>query len=310
MIRLLRLLALSAVPALAAEPLTYFQDWFPGAQFAGLYAAVDRGFFRDEGLDLTVHPFAFGQDVPALMDRDPSRAAVGTLEGYILLEKRAKGADLVALNAVLRESPAGYMALPRTAARSARDFAGKRIGVHKYGDPLYRLFLRRASIEPSAATMVFVDDDLGRLLRGDVDFMQGYAIEELVKLRRIEPAARFLPFSTLGFDAYSQVVFSTRAQADAHARVLRAFIDALRKGWAYALAHPGEAADGVLRRMPAGTDPSLVQDMIRAEAPFVSPGGEAPLAPLSPAKWLGMSRALVEMGLVTRAEDPAAFVRR
>ncbi len=308
MIRLLLLLALPAAAALSAEPFTYFQDWFPGAQFAGLYAAVDQGYFRDASLDLTIHAFAFGQDVSALMDRDPARAAVGTLEGYILLEKRAKGADLVALNAVLRQSPAGYMSLPKTAARSARDFAGHRVGVHKYGDPLYRLFLRRAGMAPSAATMVFVDDDIGRLLRGEVDFMQGYAIEEFVKLRRVEPRARFLPFAALGFDAYSQVVFTTRAQVTAHARAQGAFVDALRRGWSYALKHPEEAAEGVLRRMPAGADRSLVRDMISAEATFVSPPGEAPLGPMSPDKWLGMSRALAEMGLVPAAEAPAAFL--
>lgn len=308
MIRSLLLLTLSAGAALAAEPLTYFQDWFPGAQFAGLYAAVDRGYFREAGLVISVHDFAFGQDVAALMDRDPSRAAVGTLEGYILLEKRAKGADLVAINAVLRQSPAGYMALPATRARSARDFAGRRVGVHKYGDPLYRLFLSRAGMAPASATMVFVDDDIGRLLRGEVDFMQGYAIEELVKLRRVEPRARFLPFAELGFDAYSQVVFATRAQARAHAGAQKAFVGALRRGWSYALVHPEEAAAGVLRRMPAGADPSLIRDMIGAEAPFVSPAGEGPLGPMSPDKWLGMSRALAEMGLVPAAEAPAAFL--
>ncbi len=308
MTRFLCCLLLAGSCAGAAEPLTYYQDWFPGAQFAGLYVALDRGLFRDAGLDLSVHPFAFGQDAPAMIDREPARAAVGTVEGYILLEKRAKGADLVALNAVLGESPAGYMALPGTKARGAQDFIGKRVGVHKYGDPLYRLFLRRAGMDPAAVSMVFVDDDVGRLVRGEVDFMQGYAIEELVKLRRVEPRAQFLPFRTLGFDAYSQVVFSTRSQLGAHEPVIRAFVRALRQGWAYALAHPDVAAGAVLARMPPGTDPSLVRQMVEAEAPYVSPGGASPLGAMDKAKWSAMSGALVEMGLLSRAEEPGAFL--
>jgi ABC-type nitrate/sulfonate/bicarbonate transport system substrate-binding protein len=306
--RLICLLVLAVSPAGASEPLTYYQDWFPGPQFAGLYVALDRGFYREEGVELAVHPFAFGQNVPALMDADVSRAAIGTLEGYILLQKRARGADLVVLNAVLRESPAGYMMLPGKSAASALDFRGKRIGVHKYGDPLYRLFLRRAGMEPSAATMVFVDDDLGRLERGEVDFMQGYAIEELVKLRRARPGAGFLSFRELGFDAYSQVIFSTRGQLGSHPGALRAFIEGTRRGWAYALAHPDAAVDAVMPRMAVGTERALVREMFLATGPFVASAGAPPLGPVEASKWSSMSAACVEMGLLPRAEDPAAFV--
>ena len=309
MSRLLVLFLAAAGLAGAATPVTYYQDWFPGAQYAGLDVALDRGFFRAEGLDVSVHPFAFGQNQAALLDSDPVRAAVGTMEGYILLQKRAKGADLRALAAVLAESPAGYMSLPGHAAHSARDFVGKRVGVHHYGDPLYRLFLRRAGVDPAAATMVFVDDDVGRLVRGEVDLMQGYAIEELVKLRRqVGPDAGFISFRELGFDAYSQVVFMTAAQLQAHGDAGRAFVRGLRAGWAYAAAHPEEAADAVQKRLAPGSDRGLVRAMLQATLPYVAAPGRAALAPMDAAKWSGMSAAAVEMGLLPRAEDPAAFL--
>jgi NitT/TauT family transport system substrate-binding protein len=307
--RFLALLLLMPAASRASVPLTYYQDWFPGAQFAGIYTAIDRGFYSDAGIDLTVHPFGFGQNVPALMDADPSRASIGTIEGYILLQKRAKGADLRALSAVLRESPAGYMSLPGRPIASARDLVGLRVGVHKYGDPLYRLFLKRAGVDAAAATMVFVDDDVGRLVRGEVDVMQGYAIEELVKLRRVAgPGACFISFRDLGFDAYSQVIFATATQLRAHPGELRAFVDATRRGWAFALAHPDPAVDSVMSRCKPGTDRALMREMFLASAPIVSPAGEQPLGPMSLPKWGGMSAACAEMGLVPRPEDPSAFV--
>lgn len=299
---------LAATCAAAAEPVVYFQDWFAGSQFAGLYVAIDSGLYRKAGIDLSVHPFGFGQDVPALMDADPARAAVGTMEGYILLQKRAKGADLRVLNAVLRESPAGYMWLPGRRVASARDFVGLRVGVHKYGDPLYRLFLKRAGVDPAAVTMRFVDDDLGRLERGEVDLMQGYAIEELVKLRRRVGGAGFISFRQLGFDAYSQVVFATASQQATHPAALRAFVEATRAGWERALAHPDAAVDSVMARMPAGTDRGLVRDMLMAAAPFVAPAGQAPLGPMEAAKWRGMEAACVDMGLIAAAHDPSAYL--
>jgi len=302
-------LALLAGPAAAATPITYYQDWFPGAQYAGLYVAQDRGLFQAEGLEVVIHPFAFGQNQQAELVGDPARAAISTIEGYILLQKRAQGADFRALAAVLQESPAGYLSLPGRGAASAHDFVGRRVGVHRYGDPLYRLFLRRAQVDPARVTMVFVDDDVGRLQRGEVDLMQGYAIEELVKLRqRVGPGAGFLSFKALGFDAYSQVIFTTAAQLDRHAGACRAFVRAVRAGWAYAMVHPDEAAASVRPRLPPGTDPGLLEAMLRATLPYVAGPGSAPLAPMGEAKWRGMEDAAVEMGLLTQAEKPAQFL--
>ncbi len=309
MTKFLALLLLATVPAAAATPFTYYQDWFPGAQYAGLYAALDQGLFRQAGLDVTIHPFAFGQNQVALVDSDPARAAAGTMEGYIVLQKRAKGADLRVFAAVLRESPAGYMTLPGRPLASARDLVGKRVGVHKYGDPLYQLFLRRAGIDPSQSTMVFVDDDIGRLQRGEVDVMQGYAVEELVKLRRrVGPGAGFISFRQLGFDAYSEILFTTAAQLRAHGADCHRFVDVVRGGWRLASEHPDLAVDAVMARMPAGTDRSLVRDMLLATLPYVATPVPPILGEMDPAKWRGMSRACVEMGLLPKAEDPATFL--
>ncbi|MBC7366687.1 MAG: ABC transporter substrate-binding protein [Undibacterium sp.] len=114
------LLALSSSSALrAAEtptltPVTYYADWFPGAQFAGVYVAIERGYYRDAGLDVTLVPFAYGQKTTALLDAQPETCGVATSEGYIFLQKRAAGADLKALGAVLQRAPAGFMSLRTT----------------------------------------------------------------------------------------------------------------------------------------------------------------------------------------------------
>jgi NitT/TauT family transport system substrate-binding protein len=201
------------------------------------------------------------------------------------------------------------MTLPGHPVASARDFVGKRVGIHHYGDPLYRLFLHRAGVDPARVTMVFVDDDVGRLVRGEVDLMQGYAIEELVKLRRqVGPGAGFISFRELGFNAYSQVVFMTAAQLQAHGENGRAFVRGLRAGWAYAAAHPEEAVEAVERRLAPGADRGLLRSMLQATLPYVAAPGREALAPMDAAKWSGMSAAAAEMGLISRAEDPAAFL--
>ena len=299
----------SLMGARAAEPITYYCDFFPSAQFAGVYAAIDQGFYREVGLDLTIKPFAFGQKPVVDMDLDPSRAAVGTMEGYIFLQRRAAGMDIKAYTAVLRQSPAGFMSLASAPAHSARDFVGKRVGIHTYADPIYRWFLKRAGIPESAAPFVFVKDDVTMLSTHKLDVMQGYAVDELVRLRRLVGGeARFVSFADLGFDAYSQVVYATAHQARDHNAAIRAFIVATRRGWGHALAHPESAADSILRRLPPGADRALQLESLAALRPFLLADSPSPLGGLSPDKWARMEATLVDLGLLKVVEPPSAFL--
>ncbi|MBC7366688.1 MAG: ABC transporter substrate-binding protein [Undibacterium sp.] len=90
--------------------------------------------------------------------------------------------------------------------------------------------------------MRFVGDDLTQLTRGELAAMQGFATEEFVKLRRLVGAeARFLSFAELGFDSYSQLIYTTAPQLARHRETLRRFLAATRLGWLTALPQPETA---------------------------------------------------------------------
>jgi len=92
---------------------------------------------------------------------------------------------LRALAAMFQDSPAGYMFLASSGIRSAADFRGKRIGIHRYADPLYRWFLDRAGIAASDAPFIFSHDDFATVVRGELDALQGYSIEEYLRFRTL-----------------------------------------------------------------------------------------------------------------------------
>ncbi len=294
----------ASLPAAAQrDRLTFYFDWFPGAQFAGIYVAADESYYQAAGLEVTFVPFAFGMNHPALIEATTDHCAVGAMEGYIFLQQRGKGIDLVALAAQLQESPAGYMSLASTPVRSAADFRGKRIGVHAYADPLYRLFLTRAGLKETDATMIFVKDDVESLLRGEVQAAQGYTIEEYQRLKeRVGSEARFVSFKELGFDAYSEVLFTTRLQQQRSPEVLRRYVAATRQGWVEAFRAPDIATEAVRRRIPAekAMTSAAIRSSLRALEPYVMPGGAAPLPPMNSHKWDEMQEACRDMGFITQ----------
>ena len=302
-------LVFAAPSARAADRVVFYPDWFPGPQFAGVYVALDAGYFTAAGLEVEISPFAFGRKTPELIDASPGVGGVGAIEGYIFLQQRAGGAPLMALAAMLQESPAGFMSLEPVRLAGARDFAGRRIGVHKFADPLFRWFVRRAGLPLEQTTMVFTDGDITRLTRGELDAMQGYAPEEFVRLQEATGSrAHFLSFRELGFDSYSEILFTTQAQLARHADRLRRFQTAVLRGWERTLADPAVAMTATQHRLNAPADARYLTACFTALRPFISPANQSPLAPMSAEKWRRMQDSAVAMGLMARAEPPEKFV--
>lgn len=296
-------LAVLAAGARGTEPLVFYPDWFPGAQFAGLYLAIDRGYFRAVGLDVTLAPFAYGQRADELIAGHPETAAAASIEGYILLQKRAQGARWLAFGAVLQPSPAGYLSLAENPVRDAADLKGKTVGVHRYGDPLYHYFLARAHVPEDSSRMVFVQSGLRDLTTGEVAAVQGFATEEFVQLQReVGARARFVSFTQLGFDSYSQVLVTLPGQAEQHADALRRFLSALRRGWTDVWELPEAAVAAVRTRVGAGGDDALLRAALQALRPYVLGADGTPLLPLDRAKLARMGAAGVALGFRKEAE--------
>jgi ABC-type nitrate/sulfonate/bicarbonate transport system substrate-binding protein len=303
------LLLVGVSPQRAAERVIFHPGWFASAQFAGVFSALDRGFYRDAGLDVSIEPFAFGQNGPAAIDAQPEICALGTIEGYILLQKRNDGADLKALAAMLQESPAGYMSLASSKVRSVRDFSGQRVGVHKFGDALYGWFTRKAGLAPGAAQMVFVGDDVTLLTRGKIEVMQGYATEEFIRLQDLtDNSSHFLSFTSLGFPSYSEILYTTAGQVDRHAATLKKFIAATRQGWIYALDHPRDAIASLATRMDQTVDLEHLRKTLTALKPYVCPDNHEALAPMDPGKWRTVQQVGLEAGLIRQIEPTEHFL--
>jgi len=301
------------VRAGASTPVVFNQGWFPSAQFAGVYVALDAGLYAAAGLEVTVTPFAYGQDSTALLQRDPDTATLGSIEGYVLLQKLDRGDDLVAFAPMLRESPAGFMTLADSGITSAAEFAGRPVGVHAYADALFYWFCRNAGIAPEAVQLVRVEDDVSELLSGRVDAMQGYASEEYVRLqtRAVPRETRFLSFAALGFASYSEILYTTREQADRHAVVFAAFVTATREGWRRAFAEPELSVAAVARRAGAETaaERAHLAAALTALRPYVMGSDGQPLPPMAAAKWRRAQQIALEMELISRPPaDPASWL--
>ena len=126
------LLALSSITANAADKLTLQLQWVTQAQFAGYYVAKDKGYYADEGLDVTIKPG--GPDIA------PPQVLAGGGADLMLnwmpsaLAAREKGVPIVNIAQPFKSSGLQLTCRKETGIKSPADFRGKTIGVWFFGN--------------------------------------------------------------------------------------------------------------------------------------------------------------------------------
>ena len=230
--------------AAAQEHVALQLKWKHQFQFAGYYAAVEKGYYREAGFSVAL--IEAGEGADPIDEVLAGRAQYGVGASEIAL-RRAQGKPLVVLAVVLQHSPLVLLARGgRT--QSVHELAGKRIMLMPLRDRAVRLPAARGHAarrhRRAAAQLQSRRPDQGQGRRG-------------LRLldRRALPAAQGAASPTAcsrraraGIDFYGDTLFTSEAQV----RKGRARVDAFRRaslrGWQYAMDNPGEIADLIRSR--------------------------------------------------------------
>src|SRR5262252_4196025 len=120
-------LALSSVAAQAQDKLTLQLKWVTQAQFAGYYVAKDKGFYKDEKLDVTIK--AGGPDVapPQVIAGGGADVVVDWMPSA--LASREKGVPLVNISQTFKRSGLELTCRADTGIKKPTDLKGKTVGI-------------------------------------------------------------------------------------------------------------------------------------------------------------------------------------
>jgi len=298
---LLLALALAPLEAGALEPVSVQLKWRHHFQFAGYYAALEQGFYREAGLEVTIR-----EGGPGVLVEDEvasGRADFGVGTSALLLE-RARGRDVVVLGQVFQHSAAVLVTPRRSGITSIEAMAGRRFMYsNQHGDILALLKLH--GLDETRFTPVAHQGDARDLLEGKADVMVAYSFNEPYVLEHAgEPYLAFSPLAS-GIDFYGDNFFTTRRLAEARPAIAEAFRQATLRGWRHALDHKAETADLILARY--STDRSrewLLFEANQAEA-LIQPD-LVELGYQSPSRWRRIGEVFAELGMLPRGFDSAA----
>jgi putative hydroxymethylpyrimidine transport system substrate-binding protein len=285
------------------QPFTIELDWYVNPDHAGIYAALDRGFFRQAGLD--VKP-----QVPSDPSAPIKEVAAGRVDLAISYEPEVllaadKGLDVEAVGAVVDSPLTSLISLPEGGIASAAGLNGKTVGTAgiPYQSDYLETILQTAGFSPSSAEEVNVGLNLlPALIGGRVEAILGgfRNIEGVdLRLRGLDP--RIVPVDQLGVPTYDELVLvARRSTVDDHPEAIHAFIEALSRGTDYARAHPQEAANAVLSG-GNGLDPMQTRAEVAATLPLLAPPQGRPYGYLDPNAWRAYAEWMAAHDLISQA---------
>ena len=235
------ILCFLAIPARADHHLTPVSlqlKWYHQFQFAGYYAALEKGYYREAGLDVTIREGKPTEDPIADVTSGKADFGIGASE---LLLARAQGKPVVALAVVMQHSPLILLARRGAGIETFHDLIGKKIQLVPHEYELYAFFqamgysLKDFQVEPRTA-------NLDALINGEVAAVSAYSTDEPFTLEQRHIDYLSITPRSAGIDFYGDTLFTSEQLLRRSPDAVAAFRAASMQGWHYALDHPGEIA--------------------------------------------------------------------
>jgi diguanylate cyclase (GGDEF)-like protein/PAS domain S-box-containing protein len=286
-------------PAAALEHVTLQLRYTHQFQFAGYYAAVEQGYYRDAGLEVTI---AEGSE-PSQAERSVlgGQAQYGTGSSTLLLERQA-GRPLVVLAVIFQHSPSVILARHRNANPTIRDLAGKRVMLGPPRNELDRsteilAYLQKEGIDINGLALIGNTYQPADLISGKVDAMSAYSTNEPDYLERAGFAYDIFSPRAAGIDFYGDNLFTTEREVRSHPARVRAFRAASLRGWVYAMSHQEEIADLILNKYSRRHDRRHLLYEAHQMVPLVQPV-LVEMGYMNPQRWRHIAGVYADLGML------------
>ncbi|WP_161782406.1 EAL domain-containing protein [Methylobacter tundripaludum] len=259
-------LALCSSPLLAelaqpSEKVSLQLKWLHSFQFAGYYAAKEKGFYAEEKLDVTIRERIPGINNIEQVLKDQSQYGVADTG---LLEQRLGGKPVVVLASIFQHSPLVYLTLKDSGIVSPYELRGKRVMEDSYDNAPLLAMLYETGISSDELTHLSNSFNPDDLINGKTDAMVSYLTDQIDYFKNKGVEINIIDPRNYGIDFLGDNLFTTEQEINRHPERVRRFLRASLKGWDYALKHQDELIRIILSQYNPGN--RLSAEHLRFEA--------------------------------------------
>ncbi|AEH51683.1 ABC transporter substrate-binding protein [Pseudothermotoga thermarum] len=289
------------------QKVTVILDWYPNTNHTGLYVALEKGYFKEENLEVSI--------VQPLKLSTEQLVAAGNGEFGISFQEfvtyaRAEGLPIVSIAAIIQHNTSGFAWLKGTMS-SPKDWEGKTYG--GWGTELevaiLKTIAKKYGIDPNKIKI----QDVGQLdfvtgLRQRVfDFQWVYYGWEVIgaKVQGVEVDFVFLKDIDEVFDYYTPVIITSEKIVQESPELVRKFLRAVQKGYLYAVENPVESAKILLKYAPELDEKLVIESQKFLSTKYIE---DAPRwGYQDPKVWRRLYQWMKENGLVGELDIDKAY---
>jgi ABC-type nitrate/sulfonate/bicarbonate transport system substrate-binding protein len=278
-------------------------DWTPNTNHTGIFVAQQLGYFAQRGINLEIIPY--GSTAPeTLISTYKTDFGISYQDG--LTEAAVSGGDIVSVFAITQKTDVviGVRAdsdITGPAQLDGKTYAG-------YGGPMevpmLQYVIRAAGGTGEFKTVILNTDAYQALYAGQADFAMPEPTWEVLQAAQVGKPLRTFEVTAYGFPPiYSVIIASSNHYLRRNGDVARHFLAAVEEGYAYAAAHPTEAANLLIEANEAvlGTQVGLVMQSARLEASQYYKDSAGQIGYQSAERWQALTDFMFKNGILTDA---------
>ncbi len=258
------------------KKVTVILDWVPNTNHTGLYVAKDKGYYKEEGLDVNIIQPSEG-GTASLIAAGKGDFGISYQEEVTMARTASEPLPIKAIAAVIQHNTSGFAAPASKNIKSPKDFEGKVYG--GWGSPsenaILKAIMEKDGGDFSKLKIVNVgSEDFFASTQKNVDFewiFEGWTGIQ-AKLKNIPLNYIELRKLNPDLDYYTPVIIASDNTLKNDPELAKKFLKATTKGYEYAMTNPEDAANILVKNAPE-TDPKLalesqkyLKDQYKADA--------------------------------------------
>ena len=276
-------------------------DWYPQPEHGGFFTALVKGYYKEEGLDVTIVPL--GPYLSVDKQVSSGSAQFGMESSDHILEAIAAGQPLVAVAATMQRDPQGIMVRKGSAIYSFAELNGHTVAI-KTGSTWWEYIERKYELNNVHEVPAMMN--VANFIADPNYVQQAFATSEPYFAQKAGVETRVLLTSDAGYNPY-RVMFTTRDFLRQRPDVVGKFVHASLRGWREYLNDPATAHALISKLNPALT-PDWMQFSWQAlrDGHFVSdddPSGPK-LGQMTQERWATMYKQLLDLKVIEKPFDP------
>jgi NitT/TauT family transport system substrate-binding protein len=288
-------------PSNGLFPVTLQTDWYPQPEHGGFYEALLKGYYKQEGLDVTIEPGGPMKVGDQQVAGGGATFAMGSSDQ--MLVSVSHGLPLVAVAATLQRDPQCLIVHKDSPVHGFADLNGHAVAV-KPGSIWFQYLVKKYKLDN--VREIPATYSIANFVADPEYIQQAFVTSEPYFAKKAGVEVRTLTVSDAEYTPY-RVYYTSQNFMKEHPDVVAKFVRASTKGWRDYIADPSLADAEISKLNPAmSPDQMAFSEKTLKDLKFETgdgPDGDQ-LGRFAPERWATMYKQLVDLGVITNRIDP------